>query len=106
MDQQPATSNQRLAVALVPIPVRMRLAATPCVALLSALAGCGGNVNLFGIYFAPWMACMAGGTVLAYAATRLLERHLFDYDPRYFAWAFLALTILFSVGFWAAFAPG
>ena len=41
---------------------------------------------------------------LAYAATRLLERHVFDYDPRYFAWAFLALTILFSVGLWAAFA--
>ncbi len=84
----------------------MSRAAPPCAAFLPVLAGCGGNVNLLGIYFAPWMACAAGGAILAYAATRLLERHLFDYDPRYFAWAFLALTILFSVGFWAAFARG
>lgn len=64
------------------------------------LAGCGGNVNLFGIYFAPWMACVAGGALVSYAATRLFERYLFDYDPRYFAWTFLALTVLFSFAFW------
>ena len=69
---------------------------------LVLLAGCAGNVNLFGIYFAPWMACVAGGAVLGYAVTRLLERVLFDYDPRYFAWAFLALTVLFSFAFWLA----
>jgi len=59
-------------------------------------------VNIFGIYFAPWMACVAGGAVLAYAATRLLERYLFNYDPRYFAWVFLALTVLASFAFWLA----
>lgn len=73
---------------------------------LAPLAGCGGNVNLFGIYFAPWMACVAGGAVLGYAGTRLLERHLFDYDPRYFAWTFLALTALFSFAFWLTCARG
>ena len=46
------------------------------------------------------MACVAGGAIAGYATTRLLERYVFDYDPRYFAWAFLALTILFSFVFW------
>jgi YtcA family len=70
------------------------------------VSGCGGNVNLFGIYFAPWMACVAAGALFGYAATRLLERHVFDYDPRYFAWTFLALTVLFSFGFWLAVVRG
>lgn len=70
----------------------------------TSVAACGGNVNIAGIYFAPWMACVAGGGLVAYAATRLLERHLFDYDPRYFAWAFLPLTVLFAFAFWLAFA--
>lgn len=98
MDQRPATSDQH--------PAFAPLAAMPRLALPLVLPGCGGNVNVFGIYFAPWIACVAGGAAVAYAATRLLERHVFDYDPRYFAWAFLALTILFSVGFWSAFARG
>jgi hypothetical protein len=89
MDLRPATSCQRLPTAL-----------------LLALAGCGGNVNVFGIYFAPWMACVMAGALLGYAVTRLLERHLFDYDPRYFAWAFLALTALFSLAFWFIGARG
>ena len=72
------------------------------IALPLVLSACGGNVNVFGIYFAPWMACVAGGAVLGYALTRLLERQLFEYDPRYFAWAFLALTGLFSFAFWFA----
>jgi hypothetical protein len=67
------------------------------------LSGCAGNLDIGGIYFAPWMACVGGGAVLAYPATRLLERHLFDYEPRYFAWAFLPLTALFSFAFWLAF---
>lgn len=62
-----------------------------------------GNLDLFGIYFAPWMGCVAGGAVFGYLATRALERLVFDYDPRYFAWAFLALTVLFSFAFWLAF---
>jgi len=70
---------------------------------LATVAGCAANVNIGGIYFAPWMACVGGGAVLGYAATRLLERHLFDYDPRYFAWAFLPLTVLFSFAFWLVF---
>lgn len=90
VDQRPATSNQPPATDILRI------------ALPVTLSGCGGNVNLFGIYFAPWMACVAGGALLGYVATRLLERHVFDYDPRYFAWAFLALTILFAFGFWFA----
>ena len=65
---------------------------------------CGGNVNLGGIYFAPWMACVMGGAVGAYTATRLLERHLFDYDPRYFAWAFLPLTAVLAFALWFVFA--
>jgi hypothetical protein len=62
-----------------------------------------GNINVAGIYFAPWMACVVGGAVAGYAAARVLERHLFDYDPRYFAWAFLPLTVLFSFALWLAF---
>src|SRR5262249_10087495 len=70
---------------------------------LAALPACGGNVNIAGISFAPRMACVVGGAAVAYPVTRLLERHLFDYDPRYFAWAFLPLTAIVSFGFWLAF---
>ena len=73
--------------------------------LLSPLgfATCGGNVNLGGIYFPPWMACLIGGGIVAYAASRFLEEQVFDYDPRYFAWAFLPLTALVSFALWWAF---
>lgn len=71
---------------------------------LATVAACGGNVTVGPIYFAPWMACVAGGALGGYAVTRLLEEHLFDYDPRYFAWAFLPLTAVFSFTFWFVFA--
>ena len=75
----------------------------PLTFALATLAGCGGNINLGGIYFAPWMACVMAGALGSYAATRLLERHLFDYDPRYFAWVFLPLTVLLAFVLWFFF---
>jgi hypothetical protein len=100
-DQRPEPAAQRRATSdLRRAATRRRLPIAPIIVLASQLTGCGGNVNLFGIYFAPWMACVAGGAIAGYATTRLLERYVFDYDPRYFAWAFLALTILFSFVLW------
>jgi hypothetical protein len=69
-----------------------------------SVPGCGGNVIISGIYFAPWIACLAAAVVPAYLLTRLFEARLFDYDPRYFAWTFLPLTVIFSVAFWFVFA--
>lgn len=73
---------------------------------LLLLAGCDGNVIISGIYFAPWLACVALGAALALAGTRLLQAHVFDYDERYFAFAFLPLTILFAFALWFVFARG
>jgi len=71
---------------------------------LGLLPGCTGNVIVSGIYIAPWIACVVAAVAPAYLLTRLLEARLFNYDPRYFAWTFLPLTILFSIGFWFVFA--
>lgn len=71
---------------------------------LLPLAGCDGNVIIAGIYFAPWLACVALGAGLALAGTRLLQSHVFDYDERYFAFAFLPLTALFAFALWFVFA--
>ncbi len=69
-----------------------------------ACCGCTGNVIIGGIYFAPWIACVLAAVVPAYVLTRICEARLFEYNPRYFAWTFLPLTIIFSVAFWWAFA--
>lgn len=75
------------------------------VVCLGLLAGCDqGSLLLFGVSFAPWMGCAAAGVVLAYVLARLLETYLFAYDPRYFVWTFLALTVLCSALLWNVFA--
>jgi len=75
------------------------------VAWLGLLAGCDqGSLLLFGVSFAPWMGCAAAGVVIAYVIARLLEAYLFAYDPRYFVWTFLALTVLSAVALWNVFA--
>lgn len=75
------------------------------VAGLGLLAGCDeGSLLLFGVSFAPWMGCAAGGVAIAYVLARLLEARLFAYDPRYFVWTFLALTVVCAVVLWNVFA--
>jgi len=78
-----------------PIVVRATLLAAAALA-----TGCGGSVLAFGVSFAPWVACAAVGTIVAYLMARVLEARLFAYDPRYFVWTFLALATLCSLGIW------
>lgn len=74
------------------------------VATLALGAGCEGSLLAFGVSFAPWMGCAAVGALVAYVLARVLEARLFAYDPRYFVWTFLALTVLFTVVLWNLFA--
>lgn len=70
-------------------------------ALLVALAsGCEGSLLIAGVSFAPWMGCTLVGALVAYVLARVLEARLFAYDPRWFVWTFLALTVLCSIVLW------
>lgn len=84
-------------------PARI-VAALGVAATLGLGAGCDGSLLAFGVSFAPWMGCAALGALIAYVLTRVLEARLFAYDPRYFVWTFLALTILCGVALWNLFA--
>lgn len=80
------------------------VAAFGVAATFGLVAGCDGSLLAFGVSFAPWMACAALGAMAAYVLARVLEARLFAYDPRYFVWTFLALTVLIGVALWNLFA--
>jgi hypothetical protein len=70
------------------------------VLLVTLAAGCQGSLLVAGVSFAPWMGCALVGSLIAYVIARVLEARLFAYDPRWFVWTFLALTVLCSIALW------
>jgi hypothetical protein len=73
-------------------------------ALLLLASGCQGSLLVGGVSFAPWMGCLALGSLVAYVLARILEARLFAYDPRYFVWTFVALATLCSIALWSVVA--
>ena len=71
------------------------------VLIASLAAGCQGSLLVAGVSFAPWMGCTLAGALVAYVIARVLEARLFAYDPRWFVWTFLALTVLCSIALWS-----
>lgn len=71
------------------------------VTLATSACACQGSLLVAGVSFAPWMGCAVVGAAIAYALARLLEAHLFAYDPRWFVWVFVALTTLCSIALWS-----
>ena len=71
------------------------------VLIVSLAGGCQGSLLVAGVSFAPWMGCTLVGALVAYVIARVLEARLFAYDPRWFVWTFLALTVLCSIALWS-----
>ncbi|MBY0274834.1 hypothetical protein K2Z84_05810 [Candidatus Binatia bacterium] len=69
-------------------------------ALTTCACACQGSLLVAGVSFAPWIGCALVGAAVAYVLARLLEAHLFAYDPRWFVWVFVALTTLCSIVLW------